>query len=504
MKSLRDMKCRGKVNMRVLFVSYMPPCFSESYPLISYMRETGLFEPVVYFNHSREYGSHQVDVCLSDDVIALYESGQRVVFEEREKQISNKKKAQVFDGLIQSFRKSFCAVMRRLSFLAEFFYLLKRRKIINKILRQYSIRGVVLGLDMAGRDSGLIVKECHNRGIPVITLTWVFASGDDPANALCNKEVYPEYQATSFFNELLVKSFPKYLYTYRGVEIVRFPALKAIWHELLKIGAPLPWVFNSGKSDSIIVDSVAMYHFYEKAGIPSGQLKLTGMPIQDCMAKVLMNKDVNRYKLCEVYGFDCRKPMLFTGLPPDCFSILTGAGEPICEFASYEELTKFWMDSLKQLSDKFNIIVTVHPETSQPERNRLEQLYGIKIINVTMSTAEVIPLCDLYITSVSSTMRWAIACGIPVVDYDVYDFDNQLGPVPGVACVKNKEDFLATLDMILVNDDYLSKMRKRQGNVSGDFGKLDGMACKRISELLENHIETYNKKIEWRSHSQMD
>ncbi len=34
-----------------------------------------------------------------------------------------------------------------------------------------------------------------------------------------------------------------------------------------------------------------------------------------------------------------------------------------------------------------------------------------------------VPLCSLYVASVSATIRWAIACGKPVVNYDVYRFE---------------------------------------------------------------------------------
>ena len=35
---------------------------------------------------------------------------------------------------------------------------------------------------------------------------------------------------------------------------------------------------------------------------------------------------------------------------------------------------------------------------------------------------ELVPCCDLYVASVSATIRWAIACGVPVLNYDVFKY----------------------------------------------------------------------------------
>jgi hypothetical protein len=475
--------------MKVLFVSYMPPCFNEFYPLVLYMQKFGLFEPLVYFNHSKKYASHQINKCFDNNIIALDENGHRIASKEPEEDNLEKKIVNISIWI----RKFLFKVNQRLSFSSELFHLLSRQKIIRKILKEYCVKGVVLGLDMAGRDSGLIVKECHAMGIPIVTLTWIFASGDDPANVYFNKTMYPEYQASKYFNKLLVKFFPSYLYFYRGVDIVRLPACKAIWYEVLDIGAPLPWVFNSGKSDSIVVDSVAMYNFYEKAGIPSSQLRLTGMPVQDKIFQISKNKEESKHKLCIEYKLDFQKPVLLAGIFPDCFHMLFSVST--CEFESYDEATRFWIQSIKQCIQKFNILFTVHPGISQTERGELEQLHGITIISVDTSTADVIPLCDLYITCVSSTMRWAIACEIPVIDFDFYGFGNQLpGFLPGVVCVRTRKEFLATINKLLNDDLYLLELRNFQESVAGDFGMLDGMACKRISEILEKHIEAYKRE----------
>ena len=67
-------------------------------------------------------------------------------------------------------------------------------------------------------------------------------------------------------------------------------------------------------------------------------------------------------------------------------------------------------------------------------------------------TSELVPLCDLYVASVSSTIRWAIACGKPVVNYDVYRY--------------RYTDFIS-LDGVLIIDS--PGVSDHQGFLTGSF-----------------------------------
>lgn len=467
----------------------MAPCFNEFFPLIKYYKKNNSFVPIVYFNHSVAHARHQMVQCLDNNIVALDEFANVInVGEENCKEIAKARKSNVVIFLLKKIYRTFSTPLYN-PFI-DLKYLIKRDVVLNKILKNYKPSAIVLGADMAHLDTSLIVKTARKKGIPCITLTWIFASGDDPANVYFNKNVYGEYQGNILINRLLLKLFPKYQYTYRGIVLSRLPAMQAFVREALCLGVPKPWVMNSGYCKSVLVESDAMFDFYQKAGLPIQQLKNIGSPIQDILSYQLQNKSTLKEKLYRDYCFDENKPLLVTGIIPNCFEMLRGQTEAL-EFGNYEELQDFWIKKIKTLNDKYNILATIHPGENQETRDSLEKIYGIKIIKTSESTAEIIPLSDLYITSVSSTIRWAIACRVPVLDFDFYNFDNQLGEVAGVVKVSSKDDFEKKLNLILNGTLFSVDLNGELGD-SLRFGLLDGGACHRISSHINELINEKN------------
>ena len=103
-------------------------------------------------------------------------------------------------------------------------------------------------------------------------------------------------------------------------------------------------------------------------------------------------------------------------------------------------------------------------------------------------TSELVPLCDLYVASVSSTIRWAIACGKPVINYDVYryrytDFLN----LDGVLVIEEQSEFREIVRRLDNEPDELAQLRERQEAVAPRWGFLDGRCSDRILQLLEQY-----------------
>ena len=143
--------------------------------------------------------------------------------------------------------------------------------------------------------------------------------------------------------------------------------------------------------------------------------------------------------------------------PPD-FLYLTG-GRPECDFKTYEELTHFWLETLKKIKGH-NIIIALHPSVVRETMLHLET-ERIKIASA--GTAALVPLCDLFVASVSSTIRWAIAAGKPVVNYDVYRYRyTDYLKVPGVILVEEQRAFEAVMLRLADDPDFFAEMRRKQ------------------------------------------
>ena len=115
---------------------------------------------------------------------------------------------------------------------------------------------------------------------------------------------------------------------------------------------------------------------------------------------------------------------------------------PGCEFSDYDDMIAFWGECLGAVKN-WNVIVSRHPKT------RPGRLDGLRKYGVTLTdhdTAPLVPLCDLYVASVSATIRWALACGIPVINYDAYrlDFVDYVG-LEGVVWMNARNEFRKVL-----------------------------------------------------------
>ncbi len=203
---------------------------------------------------------------------------------------------------------------------------------------------------------------------------------------------------------------------WRGKKLIRMPGGRVLAMEWLGWRRLCPGWRAAGDADAIAVESEAMVQFYTAAGLPRQQLVITGSLTDDVLAAADQNKPARRTALCQELDLPEDKPILLSALPPDTL-YMTG-GRPQCDFQTYPQLVEFWVKSLAAVKD-WNIVILLHPSVSYEAMRYIEE-WGVKIAR--QPTAEVVPLCDLYVTSVSSTIRWAIACGKPVINYDVYRY----------------------------------------------------------------------------------
>jgi hypothetical protein len=94
------------------------------------------------------------------------------------------------------------------------------------------------------------------------------------------------------------------------------------------------------------------------------------------------------------------------------------------------------------------------------------------------------------VASVSSTIRWAIACGKPVINYDVYryrytDFLN----IDGVLVTEEYEQFRGWIRGLTGDADQLEALRQRQMRAARRWGFLDGRCSERILKVLTDAVE---------------
>ncbi|GBD35444.1 hypothetical protein HRbin36_00556 [bacterium HR36] len=343
---------------------------------------------------------------------------------------------------------------------------------------------VVLAEDNVEYISGAWVRAAHFLQIPVLIVPYCLAGAEEPAAVYLHDA---RHHADAQKNRSLARLYPHWVYEYQGRRLVRLPASRALPLEWLRISSPLPWLMNSTYADAIAVESPFMKNFYQRQGISPSQLVITGTASDDMMYRVLENLHCYRNELYAQYGMLPDRPMLLCALPP-ITSAMSALRE---EFLDYQEMIRFWLDSLRKI-EGYNIFISLHPTMNYWDFAFLDEggWWGIAI--APPDTSRMIALCDIYIASVSSTIRWAIACGKPVINYDVYRFRfPDFRPARGVVTVEKKEDFRRVLWRLTSDSRYYQVLQQAQLESRKYWGMIDGKSDERLLALMGRLIAQY-------------
>ncbi len=342
-------------------------------------------------------------------------------------------------------------------------------------IRELDVALVILPADNR-YDLAAYVRAAHDDNVPVVVVPAFMAAAREWAQAVGGN---PSHDAERWRNRATLAVYPRWGLEHDGRSLIALPAEEVLARQWLGLAPPLPWTLHSGHADAIAIESEAMRHYCLSEGLPARQLVLTGSVDHDRLHARLRDAEALREATYHRLGLPSGRPLVLTALPPDQ---LYGRGRPECDFQNYRELVKFWIGSIVARTPGHNVIVSLHPSVERQSMSYLEQ-WGATIADEPVS--ELIPLCDLYIASVSATIQWAIACGKPVLDYDVYRYryPDYLG-VGGLIRVEEQVDWLAALERFACDEAFRVGLVARQAHDAPRWGVLDGHAGDRLLALF--------------------
>lgn len=342
----------------------------------------------------------------------------------------------------------------------------------RKLLQRRKIDLVVVTEDnVAGRARALVAAAIR-AGVPVLLLPFTVPNPYEAARILGRRRAY---QVRGWFSRLFAALRPNWVLTAPEGRLLRLPVMQAAVIELAGLAPARPWIDNEGPT-TIAVESRAMMKHYGAMGFSQRQLVLTGSVADEVLETSLRERTQRQGELRRRFALIDR-PLLLCAFPPDQ---LTNAGA-LSEFSDYGALVEAWTASFAAVAGKFAIVVRPHPRIAA---SMLDPLRRAGLAICWDETATLVPLCDLYVASISATIRWAIACGRPVLNYDVfqYRFDDYVG-VPGIITVNDLAAFKKALADLAGAPEKLAAMTSAQATVAADWGCLDGKSDSRILAL---------------------
>jgi hypothetical protein len=245
----------------------------------------------------------------------------------------------------------------------------------------------------------------------------------------------------------------------------------------LRVTPPDPWMMNSGFADTVAVESEAMRDYYVAAGISDKKLSVVGAIYDDSLFSARRSRDRQLAELRTELGLSSDKPLLAIGGCPDQLSSCPG-----CDFKSIREAVAFIAESLRPLEAHYDIVVRPHP--NYPQMAGEFARHGIP--STTVDTLRLVAASDAYIAFASATIRWSIACGIPTVNYDLFQYNyDDFRKVPGVANVRSKEEFRAAVEALRPDGEAYAAQSVEIQASSRRWSMFDGRCVDRIEGLIE-------------------
>lgn len=367
----------------------------------------------------------------------------------------------------------------------------RRRRLLRAVVQTHrtalqAVRASLLILPEDNVETGAAwVAAGHDLGVPSVVVPFTVAKASEAAGSYY---VRSQHSLRRWDNRLLALWKPQWSFRYRGRRLTRLPAYQAWAMERLGMAPPQPWVLHSGFSDAIAVESARMMEHYVGEGLPPQRLRLVGSLADDELRRDRERAAETRALLAAEHGLDPSGRLLVCALPPSQFGALPAE----IEFDDYPSLLRAWTAALADLAG-WNVVLRLHPRVADDEEIR-PSLGDLPVS--TMETTRLVAACDVYVASVSATIRWAIASGVPVVNYDVYRFGyDDYDDVAAVLTVDTLADFRDSLGRLTADDAWYADLAAAQRQESHQWGLSDGRCGERLLELFESLIAEPKEKM---------
>lgn len=355
----------------------------------------------------------------------------------------------------------------------------RQHRFLVGLLRRERIAAVLLSETSPAYGATVFVQAARTCGIPVVTTPIDHYGLKDHAELYLTDEVL---NADRGLKRLVARMYPDWEMSYKGRRMLRIRLDLLLAYQWMGWASRTPWHMVGAWEGAVATTNAAMRDFYVAEGLSPDLLKVVGSPELDMMSRVRERAEAERIGLLRELGLDPHKPVILTGMVANHYL----AGRPDAEYETYEELIEGWIKPLAAIRTH-NVIVNLHPSQRVEDYRYIEQ-WGVRICQRDITS--LVPLCDIYVAC-SSTSRLAIACGIPLVYYDVFRYSGAMPTLTfpglqGTKLVTMRADLIDIMSRLTGDPSFYSSMRQAQQASSSDWGALDGRSGERLLALIDS------------------
>lgn len=341
--------------------------------------------------------------------------------------------------------------------------------IIEGILKEYNAECIVLMDQYIGLRQCVCSLIAKKMGLPIIVIPYVVQRLHDIIISR-EKHILVKRSSNSMAGRVIKLIFPQWVVkqSKKGV-LWAFP-LEIIGLRLFGINVKDPQKGVNDIVDALLVSSSDAKNRLIECGLDHDKIEVVG----DVAFDVFYDQKKANKQWLRNNAISENKKIVVYSIPAELnFNIVYGS------YVQYLDKYIKIFDGLKKKG--WTIISNPHPCTKNQAVERFSNA-GYPIYKGDIS--EILPHADLYITSYSSTILWAVALGIPSIDHDIYNFKNKgYENINSVKKIFTADDIETFFMEKVTCDDYFNDWTASSNKYASNL--IDGCVMKRIIYNIE-------------------
>lgn len=236
----------------------------------------------------------------------------------------------------------------------------------------------------------------------------------------------------------------------------------------------MPWMIGGGPSDLVFVIGEADRQRFVEDGVPSRKVIPAGGPQVDRLWRKAQRRRQLRADLAQKYGLDQDAAWAIYSLRPRV-PILNASLEK-----NREDVRSVVEDILHSGA---KVLVSLHPRGRRSDYE--DVLADLEVPILEEPLVDALPGADLFVTYLSSTVRWSLLLGMPTVVSDHYGFNYTLyDEIDGLNIVRKREALRPTLQRLVGDPAARRAIGKRLLRQAERIATFDGKGTSRIVDAI--------------------
>lgn len=209
-------------------------------------------------------------------------------------------------------------------------------------------------------------------------------------------------------------------------------------------------------------------------GVSEKKLKIVGDIQYDALHVSYSDSTSIRNRLLEKYGMEKDRQTIILAMPQL-------AEHKLIDWDRHWQEIGFLVSGLEDIDR--NLLISLHPKAAKHEYEFLEKARRCRILDEPLK--DVLPVADLFLATFSSTVLWAVLCGVKTVVVDFYDFNyDTFDHLNSISIVQDKTIFVETVLRKLDNKvDFESDWSELSKDIV-----FDGSTISRYCDIIEEIV----------------